>query len=469
MKKNVLFISLLAVSFVMFITSCNQHKSVDQNLFGTDGIRACIGQSPLTQHEIVHLGNVLGTWIVNKYGPNATILLGHDTRQSCAWVKTCLISGLLMHPITLYDAEILPTPAIVQLTLKNINFDFGIIISASHNPFYDNGIKLVDGKQGKITEQDELNITSLFHEQNQYYAYNRFGNSKYLLNGKAQYTQYLYSFFTPNFLTGKKIVLDCAHGATYLIAPEIFEHFGAKVICINNNPNGININDKCGATDLQSLKDAILSHQADIGFAFDGDGDRVIAVNQKGVIKDGDDILAILINHPRYQTTSAIAGTIMSNKGLENWLATKNYPLIRTPVGDKYIARAMESTPNLIIGGEQSGHIILSDYLPTGDGIFTALRIMETMILTNNTELHTFKHMPQFLVNVPIQNKKDLTQEPFASIIQAKSNIIPNGRILVRFSGTEAKLRVMIEDNNEQLADIISRELAHELQKALGA
>lgn len=468
MKKKLTGISFLIVSISMLAMLLTPHVSFGGNIFGTDGIRARIGQSPFTQKELIHMGNILGQWIIEKYGHHAKVLLGHDTRQSCAWVKACLTSGLLKYPITVIDAEILPTPAIVQLTLRNNSINCGIIISASHNPFYDNGIKLIDGIQGKISEQDEIHISSLFYDFAQSDLYKQFGTYVHMADGNEKYAQHIYSFFNSSFLTNKTIVLDCAHGATYQVAPTIFKHFGAQVICINNNPDGININKKCGATDVQNLKDTVLAEQADIGFAFDGDGDRVIVVNRSGIVKDGDDILALLIDHPQYQNTSAIVGTIMSNKGFENWLATKNYSLLRTPVGDKYIAREMEVTPNLIIGGEQSGHIILPDYLPTGDGIFTALRIMEAIILTNNPDLHTFNHMPQFLVNVTVQEKNDLTQEPCASIIRTKADIIPFGRILVRYSGTEAKLRVMVEDNNEQLAYTISQELAHELQRALG-
>ncbi len=467
MKKKIVCTAFWIMSIIMWTLPSQDHLAI-QNIFGTDGIRARIGQTPFTQNELIQLGNILGQWVTEKYGVNATIVLGHDTRQSCAWVKSCLTSGLLMHPLTVLDAGILPTPAIVQLTLHGNNIDCGIIISASHNPFYDNGVKLIDRKQGKISCKDELEISSLFWQGQSPYTYQRFGTSIPLTDGNGQYAQYIYSFFPPDFLTNKKIVLDCAHGATYRIAPAIFEHFGAEVICINNNPNGININDHCGATDVQDLKSMVLAQQADIGFAFDGDGDRVIAVNRSGIIKDGDDILALLIDNPAYQNTQAIVGTIMSNKGLENWLLIKQYPLLRTQVGDKYIAREMELSPTNILGGEQSGHIILSDYLPTGDGIFTALRVMETIILTDNTELHTFNHMPQFLVNVTVQEKRDLAQEPYATIIRTKAAIIPTGRILVRYSGTESKLRVMVEDDNEQLAYSISQELAHELQTALG-
>lgn len=441
-----------------------------QNMFGTDGIRATVGQSPLTQPELSQMGYALGTWIVNTYGPYATVLLGHDTRLSCSWVKSCLKGGLLAHPINLIDAEVLPTPAVVQLTLTHNAIACGIIISASHNPFQDNGIKVIDGSRGKLSAEDEKKITDLFYTQDAQINYGMLGQEQHWSKAAEIYCGHMAQFFRPGFLKGKKIVLDCAHGATYKVAPSLFIHFGAEVIYINTDPTGTNINEHCGATDVAQLQAKVLAEHADAGFAFDGDGDRVIAVNNKGEIKDGDAILALLLDHATYKDTKAVVGTIMTNKGLENWLTQRGYPLIRTAVGDKYIARAMDKENGaLIIGGEQSGHIILYDYLPTGDGIFTALRIMESIINVHNKEMKSFERMPQLLVNVSIKEKKDLTQEPFASIIKQKEDIIPNGRIVVRFSGTEAKLRVMVEDHHEQLAYEICHTLAQELQQALGA
>lgn len=441
-----------------------------QNMFGTDGIRATVGQSPLTQNELYQMGYALGTWIVSTYGPHAFVLLGHDTRISCSWVKSCLKGGILAHPINLIDAEEMPTPAIVQLTLAQDTISCGIIISASHNPFQDNGIKIVDGSRGKLSADDEKKITDLFYTQTPQINYSTLGQQLYCPQAVNHYCENILQFFRPEFLKGKKIVLDCAHGATYKIAPALFTHFGADVVCINAQPNGTNINDHCGATDVVQLQAQVITEHADAGFAFDGDGDRVIAVNNKGEVKDGDEILAVLLDHEVYKHTKAVVGTIMTNKGFENWLAQKQYPLIRTPVGDKYIARAMEKeSGQLIIGGEQSGHIILYDYLPTGDGVFTALRVMETIMNVHNPEMKSFEHMPQFLINVPVADKKDLTQEPFASIIKQKEDILSNGRIIVRFSGTEAKLRVMVEDHNEQLALEVGQQLAQELQMALGA
>lgn len=469
MKQTLLY--LLLVSICMLKAQNNlTTQPTTVNLFGTDGIRATVGQTPLTQQELIVLGDALGTWIIHTYGKNAQVLIGHDTRVSCAWVKSCLKSGLLAHPITIIDAGILPTPAVVHLTLQNEYINCGIIISASHNSFQDNGLKIIDGIKGKIGFEDELLISELFYNhRTNHIDYNYLGNEQCHHSSADEYMHHIKQFFSPDFLRNKKIVLDCANGATYKIAPELFTYFGAQVICINDCPTGVNINEACGATNLESLKQAVLIHQAEVGFAFDGDGDRVMAITRNGTIINGDDILALLINHPCYKHSKGVIGTVMSNKELENLLATKGYSFIRTPVGDKYIAREIEHTQGTsILGGEESGHIVLADYLPTGDGIFTALRLMEVMIMTDNNDMLTFKHMPQILINVPIVYKKDLTEEPYASIIRKKAELIPSGRILVRYSGTEAKLRVMVEDNDEQLAHIIAQELADTLQQMLG-
>ncbi len=466
MKAILNSILLISLSSYMWTIKANEPRL--QNMFGTDGIRATVGNAPFIQPDLQRMGDALGRWIVDTYGPDATIILGHDTRLSCSWVKATLKSGLLLHPVNLIDAGILPTPAVVQLTLKHSDIDCGLIISASHNPYHDNGLKIIDGRQGKLSEEHELQITQYFYASEQG-DYNHLGQEQYWDNAQSVYLDYIKCFFQPNFLASKKIVLDCAHGATYLLAPAIFKAFGADIICIGADPDGVNINEHCGATDVEQLKQKVITEQADCGFAFDGDGDRVVAVNNQGEIKNGDALLALLLDHPRYQPTQAVIGTIMTNKGFENWLNQKNYSLIRTPVGDKYIARRLEQEDgNSIIGGEQSGHIILYDYLPTGDGIFTALCVMEAIITAGNEQMATFQRMPQLLINVPIKEKKDLTQEPFAHIIRQKAALLPDGRIEVRFSGTEAKLRVMVEDNNEQQAHIVGHELAQALQQALG-
>lgn len=464
--KSIIALAILLLQTI--ITPTLTLTKTRKNMFGTDGIRATIGMAPLTAPDLHRMGYALGAWIVQRYGEHATVLIGHDTRLSCAFVKSTLKSGLLAHPVYLIDAEELPTPAVVQLAMYHEKIDCGIIISASHNPFQDNGIKLIDGTKGKLSAEHEQEITELFETCDLTYRYDQPGQERYWGLAKQAYADRICSFFPTDILQGKKIVLDCANGAAYELAPTIFRRLGAEVITFAAEPNGKNINVACGAVHPESLQKLVLDHHADAGFAFDGDADRVIAINAAGQVKDGDDIIALLLDHPRYNNMETVVGTVMSNKGFEVWLNAKNRSLIRTPVGDKYIAQALRKE-KLLIGGEQSGHIILADYLPTGDGIFTALRIMESCILNNNIGMKTFNHFPQQLINVYVKQKQDLSSEPFATIVRTYEQKLLNGRLLVRYSGTEPLLRIMVEDSTAEHALKIAQDLAAEIKTALDA
>lgn len=436
------------------------------NIFGTDGIRATIGVDPFTPALLHELGKAIAVWAIKKYNKKPALLLGHDTRISCDLVKSALKSGLLLYPIQLYDGHVLTSPAVCKIISSEDKFDCGIIISASHNPFHDNGIKIIDRFNGKLTLDDELDISFLFQEQIKNYSYTSLGTEITWPQAESVYISSLKKFFKEKFLLGKKIVLDCAQGAAYKIAPALFNHFGASTIIIHNTPNGSNINENCGALHPENLQKEVIKHQADAGFAFDGDADRVIMVNNQGIIKDGDDILALLLNHPHYSKSSHIVGTIMTNQGLEFFLEKCNKKLIRTAVGDKYISACLLEN-NLILGGEPSGHIIARDYLLTGDGIFTALRVLETMTLTKNWEMKTFIKFPQIIINVPISFKKDLSITPFAQLIKQSQQALIQGRLIVRYSGTEHLLRIMIEDNDYNHACTIGDQLAQQLFKVL--
>lgn len=438
-----------------------------KNLFGTDGIRNKVGKYPFTLQDLPKLGQALAIWAIEKYGSQANILIISDTRISCPWVKSSLKSGLLIFPVNIYDAGILPTPAVFYLMRKLKKFHASIVISASHNSFQDNGIKIIDSKTGKLNYIDELAISSLLDSQVNFPDnYSNFGSLKVLESAHEIYIQEILSNFSSNFLENKKIVLDTANGATYQIAPDIFNKFGAQVITINNHPDGININKNCGALNLDSLVNAVLENQADIGFAFDGDGDRVIAVNSLGEIKNGDDLLAILSTASEYSSINRLVGTLMSNQGLEVYLKKKNKDLIRTQIGDKFILEELANN-NLILGGEQSGHIILRNLINTGDGILVALKIVETLNYTNNWLMETFYKYPQVLLNIPVNSKQDLNQYPFNQLISESKNRLNQGRLVVRYSGTEPVLRIMIEEESETLANSIAQELACVMQQKL--
>ncbi len=447
----------------------SNHNELEIN-FGTDGIRGKSNQHPFDRPTLFRLGCAIAKWRIEKYGnKNPQILIGHDTRQSCPTVKKNLEDGLLTFSVKIIDAQVLPTPAIYQLIKDDKTLDCGIMISASHNPYEDNGIKLFDSKTGKISKTDEEVIIKNYNEElRNEIPVSPLKKGSLILDEKC-YTKYkenLLSLFPANFLSGQKIVLDCANGATYKIAPDVFESFGANVIKIATNPNGTNINDNCGALHPQNLQKTILNNHADIGFAFDGDGDRVVAINKNGQIKDGDDLIAILSQNPKYTECKKIVGTIMTNQGLEKFLKDHNKELIRTKVGDKYIAAKLNEE-NLLIGGEASGHIILKDYLNTGDGILVALKILKTIINSDNWDMDSFDKYPQILINVPVKHKKDLSLPPFSKIIEEEKNKLINGRTVIRYSGTENLLRIMVEDSKYDSAQKIANNLANKLQKAL--
>lgn len=535
-----------------------KHDSEVKGFFGTDGIRTKFGEFPLTNQGLVKLGLSIGAWAQEKYGNNINILIGHDTRISGPQIKHCICLGLLEDlngQINIYDAKIIPTPAIVKIINQNsYNFNFGIIITASHNPYQDNGIKIVDSKTGKLSKIDEDRITEIFYDQtteNKYLEIKKFElenhesrcehdlkhenelknknesnheheskceNIAFLKNIKDFYEQANIEYITTvvnnfdkNFLKDLTIALDCANGATYNVASEIFTKLGANVIAIANNPDGKNINKDCGSTHPENLQKLILDHnkqdnnkKIDIGFAFDGDGDRIAAVSYAGEIKDGDDILCILSTHPKYNNQKAVVGTIMTNLGLELCLKSKNKELLRTNVGDKHVVKEILDK-GLILGGEQSGHIVINDFLSCGDGIYAALKTIEAIKANNNWTLDSFARTPQITINIKVKHKHDLAEEKYQNIINkhknelncpelneskqdsskfsesgatvtnnsglntSRQNISDNisGRIIVRYSGTENLLRVMTECSDSNLAKKVCSNLAAELEKEL--
>lgn len=437
------------------------------SLFGTDGIRGPVGRAPFTQEQLPLLGSALAQWSQETYGHHARIALACDTRQSCAYIKAALASGLLHYPIKLSDAGILSTPALSYFTQKMNQVDCGIIISASHNPYNDNGIKIIDARHGKLSAAHEQRISELYTSHTfPENLYHTFGSQEYIPHAALHYSAAVSSWFSPNFLRGKTIVLDCANGALSALAPQIFEQLGAHVIALNNTPNGTNINAACGALHPTAVKIAVERYNADAGFAFDGDGDRVIAVSKNGEIKDGDDILALLLDHPRYCTTSIVVGTDMTNHGFISFLKQRNIRLIRTKVGDKYIAHCLEQE-QLLLGGEQSGHIIIRDYLDTGDGLFTALCALEAMSITNNWNMRTFTKFPQLLINIPVSVKKDLSTPAIAHIIEQGNAQLRSGRLVVRYSGTENVLRIMVEDDELSYVQQLGNYVANALKEVL--
>jgi len=435
------------------------------SLFGTDGIRGVVGQDLFTPPALERIGRAITQWAQQRVGLNSRMLLACDTRASCPLVKEQLIRGLADPGLTIIDTLVTPTPVAYWLVANANDAQWGIVISASHNPYRFNGIKIIAPGGTKLSTEDEQTITELYYslpEETQLFP----PAITQRTDGQALYLRMLNSFFPADFLHGTTVSLDCANGSSSDLGPAAFRHFGAHVCAYNATPNGTNINECCGAVHTEGLQKAVINDKADFGFAFDGDGDRVIAVNRTGNVKDGDDILALLSKHPTYVTEPAVVGTIISNQGLAAHLAEHGKTLLRANVGDKHVHACMHEN-KLLVGGEPSGHIIVRDYLGTGDGIFTALRIAEGSLLAHNHMLESFTKYPLITVNIPVTVKKDLMTEPFAEIIKNFEKKLPLGRLVIRYSGTEPLLRLVVEDRDAAHAQDMAQQLGSTLQKML--
>lgn len=436
------------------------------SLFGTDGIRKKMGIEPLTPASLMQLGNAIGYWALKHYGTEK-IVLGCDTRQSSSLVSASLKAGLFQHNVTVTDAYVIPTPVLFNAVIL-ADFEIGIMITASHNPYHDNGIKIFTKKNGKITSEQEQEISQLFYKLGPCNSYDNLGIEASGSGFHDFYANNVKKMFPPNFLDGATVAIDCANGASYSLAPKILQDFGANVMAIGNSPNGKNINAKCGSLYPEILQSMVPAFEADIGFAFDGDGDRIIVVDKQGTIRNGDEIIALLLKNPAYVAEKKVVGTIMTNQGLASYLSNYTIDLIRTPVGDKNVLEAMRKE-DCLVGGEPSGHIILRDGLETSDALFTCLRILETLLLQKTWNCDIFKKLPQVTINVPIKCKKDLTTQPYATLISNREKELHDGRLIVRYSGTEPLLRVMVEDsdpdNAQNIGAMLSQELAQNLAK----
>ncbi len=416
--------------------------------FGTDGIRGIVNND-LTEQIAEMVGNALA-----RKKKKAKILIGRDTRVSGSFLLVAIATGALKGGADVVDVGVLPTPAISFL-VKNKKFDYGVVVSASHNPKEYNGIKIFNSEGKKLSEKEESELERFFACP-QTYSSLKVGGFKSSPNLKNAYINYLKSI--SQNLNGLKVVLDCSNGASYFTAPKIFKSLGADVIKTACSNNGKKINENCGSTHIENLKNKVLKERADVGFAFDGDADRIIAVDEKGDVFDGDKILYILavqLHEKGLLNGDTIVGTSHTNTGLLIALNKKKINLIRTDIGDKYVIEAMEKM-NLSLGGEQSGHIIIKPFLPTGDGVLSALQIAGIMKTKNKSlsELFDAKLLPQINKNIVVEDKlKVLNNEKLSqSVLQISNEIAPVGRILVRASGTEPKIRVMIEHPDEEKA-----------------
>jgi len=435
--------------------------------FGTDGIRGKVGEPPITADFLLKLGWAIGK--VFATGHNDFVLVGKDTRISGYLFESALEAGLSAAGANTRLLGPMPTPAIAYLT-RTLRAQAGIVISASHNPYYDNGVKLFSVQGTKLPDEIERQIEEYLDLPMTTTESAQLGKAKRINDAPGRYIEFCKaSIATGLDFARMKIVVDCAHGATYHIAPYVFNEVGAEVISIGVEPNGININSDCGATKPAKLVAAVLEHQADFGIALDGDGDRLIMVDHLGEIVDGDELIYIIAKSKLASGNmqGPVVGTLMTNLGMEIALKQLGIPLIRAKVGDRYVMEKL-SEHNGILGGENSGHIICLDKTTTGDGIIAALQIMAEMEATGKT-LHELKKgmekYPQILINVKISKKTnpDHNETIKKAVLDIENQLGDQGRVLLRASGTEPLIRVMVEGQNktnvenyaQQLADIV--------------
>jgi phosphoglucosamine mutase len=442
--------------------------------FGTDGIRGKVGEYPITPDFVLKLGWAAGR-VFAREGEHQSVLIGKDTRISGYMFESALEAGLSAAGVNTQLLGPMPTPAVAYLT-RTFRAQAGIVISASHNPFYDNGIKFFGPNGLKLPDEIELKIEEEIDLSMTTVDSGRIGKATRMTDAAGRYIEFCKSTIAPGVdFAGVKIVVDCAHGSTYHVAPPVFEEIGATVIPMGVQPNGFNINDGVGATKPEKLASTVREEEADFGIALDGDGDRLIMVDHAGEIVDGDEIIYI-ISATRHQAGTLIGpviGTQMSNLGLELALRELGVDFHRAAVGDRYVMEMMLRY-NSVLGGEGSGHIICRDKIPTGDGIISALQVMEMMYMSDRC-LHDLKQgmrkCPQCLVNVKIKERVDIDKiEPVQTVKKAiEQELGSHGRVLLRSSGTEPLIRVMVEGVDAERVQSLANYLANAVHEALAA
>jgi len=440
--------------------------------FGTDGIRGAVGSYPITPDFMLKLGWATGKVFAQK--GKGKVLIGKDTRISGYMFEAALEAGLSSAGVDINMLGPMPTPAVAYLT-RTFGAQAGIVISASHNPHQDNGIKFFSPEGTKLDDEIEDAIEAALELDFAIVKSSEIGKATRINDAAGRYIEFCKSTYkSPVKLNGLKIVVDCANGATYHIAPNVFQELGATVSAIANTPNGLNINDNCGSTRPARLAEEVVKQQAHLGIAFDGDGDRVVMVDHTGAVVDGDELLFIiagtrLANAPQ---VSGVVGTLMSNLGLENALKERGIGFARAKVGDRYVMAELQSR-NWLYGGESSGHIICLDMTSTGDGIVSALQVLAAMQSVGRSlyELRTgMQKYPQTMINVRIGNREKLVSNPaiVSAIQDAELTLGQQGRVLLRPSGTEPVVRVMVEGVDgalvkrlaTELSEVVAREVA---------
>ena len=452
--------------------------------FGTDGIRGKFGELPITPDFILKLGYVTGLVLIENNQNAArkpSVVIGKDTRLSGYVIEGALQAGFNAAGVDVYMLGPLPTPAIAHLT-RSFNADAGVVISASHNPYYDNGIKFFSADGKKLTDamqnaiNDKLDAIMATDGNNDAVMPildpAQLGKNNRIDDAKGRYIEFCKGSFPYQYdLDHLTVVVDCANGAGYSVAPRVMRELGANVIAINNKPDGININADCGSTHPEGLQEAVLKYEADVGIALDGDGDRIVMVDEAGNLVDGDGILYVLATQGQTKV-AGVVGTLMSNMGLELALEAADIEFTRAKVGDRYVMQELEAN-GWILGGEPSGHILCLDKSRTGDAIIASLQILAVMqargkALSDLTE--GFEVLPQKLVNIRLSQMQDPFEheELVVAFDKARAILEGRGRLLIRQSGTEPMIRVMVESDDEIECDVMANDLADKIKAILG-
>ena len=425
--------------------------------FGTDGIRGTVNQKNITGEKFFKFGLATATYFKNQKKTKQVAIIAKDTRLSGYTLEPALVSGLASGGMHVYTLGPLPTNGLAMLT-KLMKANMGIMITASHNPYYDNGLKLFGPDGMKLSDKIEKKIEKLIDAKNtkQLTDPKLMGRVKRLEDGNEKYIKILKKNFPRNFkLNGMKIVLDCANGASYKAAPKLLNDLGAKVLSIGIKPNGFNVNYKCGSTYPSRIQSFVKKFKAHVGISFDGDADRIIMCDEKGKIIDGDQIIAMLANRWKSKKIlkGGVIGTLMSNYGLENFLKSKKIKFFRSKVGDRYVKEKMKKF-NFNLGGEQSGHIILGKFATTGDGLMVALEVLFSLRKGKKASqlLNAFRPLPQILENVIVKDKNVINKSRCQRAVKRANKLMNNnGRLLIRKSGTEPKIRIMAESHDKSL------------------
>ena len=436
----------------------------NRKYFGTDGVRGKVGTYPITPDFALKLGWAAGKVLASQ--GSRTVLIGKDTRISGYMLESALEAGLAAAGLTAAFTGPMPTPAVAYLT-RTFRLEAGIVISASHNPYYDNGIKFFSSQGTKLPDDIEEAIEAMLDRPMDCVESADLGKASRISDAAGRYIEFCKSTFPAHLgLDGYKIVVDCANGATYHIAPNVLRELGAEVIEIGTDPNGININEKCGATDVKALQEKVLETKADVGLAYDGDGDRIMMVDHLGNKVDGDQILFIIAREALRsgQLKGGVVGTLMSNMSLEIALKMLGVPFVRANVGDRYVLEKMVEH-NWTLGGENSGHIIIADKNTTGDGIIASLAVLSAMVqhrLSLNELASAVKLFPQVLINVRFAGGDNPLESEAVKTVAAdvEKRLEGKGRILLRKSGTEPLIRVMVECEDGALAKQCAEEIA---------